>query len=139
MFQLMRGLAHMVRRVGLLLGLVGVLPMCFCWIKSVLLNSTYRYHIIASSCIAFMPHAHAQHACNVLHRDLKPTNLLVKKNCELKICDLGLARVDLEISHEDTSEFMTEHVVTRWYRAPEVFLGWGRYTKSIDVWCARAP
>ena len=41
-----------------------------------------------------------QHACNVLHRDLKPTNLLVKKNCELKICDLGLARVDLEISHE---------------------------------------
>ena len=36
----------------------------------------------------------------------------------------------------DTSEFMTEHVVTRWYRAPEVFLGWGRYTKSIDVWYA---
>ena len=76
------------------------------------------------------------HACNVLHRDMKPTNILVKKNCDLKICDLGLARVDRGITREDTSVFMTEHVVTRWYRAPEVILSWGRYTKSIDIWSA---
>lgn len=55
------------------------------------------------------------HACNVLHRDMKPTNILVKKNCELKICDLGLARVDRGITQADTNVFMTEHVVTRWY------------------------
>jgi serine/threonine protein kinase len=67
---------------------------------------------------------------------MKPTNLLVKKNCELMICDLGLARVDREISVEDPSVCMTEHVVTRWYRAPEVILSWGRYTKAIDVWSA---
>ena len=66
---------------------------------------------------------------------MKPTNILVKKNCELKICDLGLARVDKELTEQD-QDFMTEHVVTRWYRAPEVILSWGRYTKSIDCWSA---
>ena len=76
------------------------------------------------------------HDCNVLHRDMKPTNILVKKNCDLKICDLGLARVDKGITKDDTSVFMTEHVVTRWYRAPEVILSWGRYTKAIDIWSA---
>jgi serine/threonine protein kinase len=67
---------------------------------------------------------------------MKPTNVLVRKNCELKICDFGLARVDREISAQDPSTFMTEHVVTRWYRAPEVILSWGRYSKAIDVWSA---
>lgn len=51
----------------------------------------------------------------VLHRDLKPSNILVKSNCDLAICDFGLARgIDNDIID------MTEYVVTRWYRAPEL-------------------
>ena len=68
------------------------------------------------------------HSANVLHRDLKPSNLLLNANCDLKICDFGLARTNKE------QEYMTEYVVTRWYRAPEILLG--RYvlyfTKSQD-------
>ena len=55
------------------------------------------------------------HVFSHADRDMKPTNILVKKNCDLKICDLGLARVDRGITNDDTSVFMTEHVVTRWY------------------------
>ncbi|PKA65278.1 Mitogen-activated protein kinase 4 [Apostasia shenzhenica] len=69
------------------------------------------------------------HSANVLHRDLKPGNLLVNANCDLKICDFGLARA----SSEDC-QFMTEYVVTRWYRAPELLLCCDKYGTSIDVW-----
>ncbi|CAK9157105.1 unnamed protein product [Ilex paraguariensis] len=69
------------------------------------------------------------HSANVLHRDLKPGNLLVNANCELKICDFGLARTS-----RDNGQFMTEYVVTRWYRAPELLLCCDNYGTSIDVW-----
>lgn len=69
------------------------------------------------------------HSANVLHRDLKPGNLLVNSNCELKICDFGLARTG-----NGKGQFMTEYVVTRWYRAPELLLGCDNYGTSIDVW-----
>jgi len=45
----------------------------------------------------------------VLHRDLKPGNLLVNSNCDLKICDFGLARLE----EEDNPSTMTAYVVTR--------------------------
>ncbi|KAE8670450.1 Mitogen-activated protein kinase 5 [Hibiscus syriacus] len=48
------------------------------------------------------------HSANVIHRDLKPNNLLLNANYDLKICDFGLARPTAE------NEFMTEYVVTRW-------------------------
>ena len=81
------------------------------------------------------------HSCNVLHRDLKPSNLLVNSNCDLKICDFGLARG----TYDDTSSMdesanvkgsllLTEYVVTRWYRAPEIMLACHEYSKPIDVW-----
>ncbi|KAJ0254835.1 Mitogen-activated protein kinase 10 [Hirschfeldia incana] len=68
------------------------------------------------------------HSANVIHRDLKPNNLLVNTNCQLKICDFGHAR--------GTSEYnaMTEYVVTRWYRAPELLLNSSVYTSAIDIW-----
>src|ERR1044072_8255853 len=69
------------------------------------------------------------HSANVLHRDLKPGNLLVNANCELKICDFGLAR-----TKGVDNQLMTEYVVTRWYRAPELLLGSDNYGASIDVW-----
>ncbi|KAJ8424645.1 hypothetical protein Cgig2_009125 [Carnegiea gigantea] len=68
------------------------------------------------------------HSANVLHRDLKPSNLLLNANCDLKICDFGLARTTTE------TDFMTEYVVTRWYRAPELLLNCSEYTAAIDVW-----
>ncbi|BBG97572.1 MAP kinase 4 [Prunus dulcis] len=68
------------------------------------------------------------HSANVLHRDLKPSNLLMNANCDLKIGDFGLARTTSE------TDFMTEYVVTRWYRAPELLLNCSEYTAAIDIW-----
>ncbi|KAJ3091094.1 Mitogen-activated protein kinase [Quaeritorhiza haematococci] len=73
------------------------------------------------------------HSANVLHRDLKPGNLLVNADCELKICDFGLARGFSETPDANTG-FMTEYVATRWYRAPEIMLSFRCYTKAIDMW-----
>lgn len=72
------------------------------------------------------------HSGGVIHRDLKPSNILVNKNCDLKICDLGLARG----FEEAADEKLTEYVVTRWYRAPEVILNASHYSKAIDIWSA---
>ena len=69
------------------------------------------------------------HSANVLHRDLKPGNLLVNADCELKICDFGLARGYSEVGEENAG-FMTEYVATRWYRAPEIMLSFLGYTKA---------
>lgn len=69
------------------------------------------------------------HSALVIHRDLKPSNLLLNKNWDLKIWDLGLAR---GFDCEDT--MLTEYVVTRWYRAPEVILNASEYDHSVDIW-----
>ena len=71
------------------------------------------------------------HSADVLHRDLKPSNLLLNANCDLKICDFGLARTNTQDKNRD---FMTEYVVTRWYRAPELLLSCAEYSVAIDVW-----
>jgi mitogen-activated protein kinase 7 len=69
------------------------------------------------------------HSANVLHRDLKPGNLLVNADCELKIADFGLAR-GFSIDPEENAGYMTEYVATRWYRAPEIMLSFQSYTKA---------
>ncbi|BGO91852.1 hypothetical protein NBRC10512_007650 [Rhodotorula toruloides] len=77
------------------------------------------------------------HSAHVLHRDLKPGNLLVNADCELKICDFGLARgFDQDAAAADGQQqgFMTEYVATRWYRAPEIMLSFANYTTAIDIW-----
>lgn len=79
------------------------------------------------------------HSASVLHRDLKPGNLLVNADCELKICDFGLARgfqTDAELAAKGAvgGGFMTEYVATRWYRAPEIMLSFQNYTTAIDIW-----
>ena len=55
------------------------------------------------------------HSACVVHRDLKPRNLLIDANCDLKICDFGLARIMIDKNKEIG---MTDYVATRWYRAP---------------------
>ncbi|KAG8883984.1 Mitogen-activated protein kinase [Tulasnella sp. 331] len=81
------------------------------------------------------------HSANVLHRDLKPGNLLVNADCELKICDFGLARGYTPAGGQappskaaGNQGFMTEYVATRWYRAPEIMLSFANYTTAIDLW-----
>lgn len=89
------------------------------------------------------------HSAGVVHRDLvsgesggeesmdgalrwaiaqKPSNILVNENCDLKICDFGLARI------QDPQ--MTGYVSTRYYRAPEIMLTWQKYDVAVDVWSA---
>ncbi|CCW71867.1 unnamed protein product [Phytomonas sp. Hart1] len=74
---------------------------------------------------------HHLHSAKVMHRDMKPSNLLVNADCALAICDFGLARDDQRGPAAD----LTQYVVTRWYRPPEV-LGMGPrpYTNAVDVW-----
>jgi mitogen-activated protein kinase 1/3 len=71
------------------------------------------------------------HSAQVLHRDLKPSNILLNSNCDLKICDFGLSR-GLNTGQEVND--LTEYVVTRWYRAPEIMLSCQDYSTAIDVW-----
>jgi serine/threonine protein kinase len=73
------------------------------------------------------------HSCGIIHRDLKPRNILVNSNCDLKICDFGLARANIE-TLMTPSALLTDYIATRWYRAPEVILSWKQYTGAIDVW-----
>jgi serine/threonine protein kinase len=72
---------------------------------------------------------HFCHARGVMHRDLKPQNLLVNKEGKLKLADFGLARAfSLPIRP------LTHEVVTLWYRAPEVLLGSRHYAPPVDMW-----
>jgi len=71
------------------------------------------------------------HSGDILHRDLKPQNILVKEDGSVKICDFGLSR---GIDEHKVNQQLTKLVQTRWYRAPEQCLGWPQATFSIDVW-----
>ena len=69
------------------------------------------------------------HNNNISHRDIKPHNILICNEFDIKICDFGLAKPGIL---ENTTH--TTPVVSVWYRAPEVILNPGRYDKQIDIW-----
>jgi mitogen-activated protein kinase 1/3 len=72
------------------------------------------------------------HSANIVHRDIKPSNVLINEDCIIKLCDFGLSR---NLRENETLK-LTEYVVTRYYRAPEVMLCSHQYSKSIDIWSA---
>ncbi|OAQ78738.1 cell division control protein 2 [Purpureocillium lilacinum] len=83
------------------------------------------------------------HSHRVLHRDLKPQNLLIDKDGNLKLADFGLAR-----AFGVPLRTYTHEVVTLWYRAPEILLGGRQYSTGVDMWsvgcifaemCTRKP
>ncbi|PWN41069.1 Pkinase-domain-containing protein [Ceraceosorus guamensis] len=69
------------------------------------------------------------HRMGCLHRDLKPNNLLIAPSGELKIADFGLAR-----GFGEPGQKMSNQVVTRWYRCPELLLGARHYSTAVDMW-----
>lgn len=69
------------------------------------------------------------HANRILHRDLKPQNLLIDMKLRLKIADFGLAR-----AFSVPVPKYTHEVVTVWYRAPEILLGSTLYSVPVDIW-----
>ena len=69
------------------------------------------------------------HSANIIHRDFKPSNVLINEDCTVKLCDFGMSR-----GIKEENVLLTEYVVTRYYRAPEVMLSSHHYSKKIDVW-----
>ena len=69
------------------------------------------------------------HRNRIIHRDIKPQNILVDSRGVVKITDFGLAR-----SYAFPLRHYTRDVVTWWYRAPEIFMGCTNYTPAIDIW-----
>lgn len=64
-----------------------------------------------------------------MHRDLKPQNLLINREGELKLADFGLAR-----AFGIPVRSYTHEVVTLWYRAPDVLMGSRKYSTPVDMW-----
>mmetsp|Transcript_30665 Transcript_30665/g.81687 ORF Transcript_30665/g.81687 Transcript_30665/m.81687 type:complete len:265 (-) Transcript_30665:296-1090(-) len=69
------------------------------------------------------------HENRILHRDIKPQNLLIDLKLRLKIADFGLAR-----AYSVPVPKYTHEVVTVWYRPPEILLGCTRYSVPVDIW-----
>ncbi|VDI29426.1 cyclin-dependent kinase-like 2 isoform X12 [Mytilus galloprovincialis] len=69
------------------------------------------------------------HVHNIIHRDVKPENILVSKSGVVKLCDFGFARTLAQ-----PGESYTDYVATRWYRAPELLVGDTKYGKAVDIW-----
>ena len=96
------------------------------------------------------------HSIGIIHRDIKPSNILITGKCTLKLCDFGMCRFQIsDLSKAATSlaspvksscknipqqnkkthrRTYTPHVVTRWYRPPEISLSTNHQSTAIDIW-----
>lgn len=136
-----------------------VLECMECDLKDILASDQFftKGHIqyILYQIFAALNHMHQLH---IAHRDLKPANILINADCDIRICDFGLSKIfdprrdELPASEENSiksvanmdkkrsksrdSGKLTNHVVTRWYRAPEIILlsQTAKYLPKIDIW-----
>lgn len=86
-------------------------------------------HMVKKFMIQLVKGIYYCHSHRVLHRDLKPQNLLIDKEGSLKVADFGLAR-----AFGVPLRAYTHEVVTLWYRAPEILLGGKQYSTGVDMW-----
>jgi serine/threonine protein kinase len=89
------------------------------------LIKSYAYQIIAGLCYC--------HCHRIIHRDMKPQNLLLNKKGMIKLADFGLARAFTVPLRNYTHE-----VITLWYRPPEILLGSKFYSLPVDIWSTGA-
>ena len=86
------------------------------------------FRLIQSCMLQILAGLHFCHSQLILHRDLKPQNVLIDKTGVVKLADFGLARAF------QARKTYTPEVVTLWYRAPELLLGEGEYAAAVDLW-----
>jgi serine/threonine protein kinase len=69
------------------------------------------------------------HENDIMHRDLKPGNILINENCDIKLGDFGSSRIITPSIKE-----VTPQIGTKWYKAPEIIFGKKDYGKYVDIW-----
>jgi len=100
-------------------------------IRANILQDIHKQYILWQSLKALK----YMHSAELLHRDMKPSNLLLNSDCLMKVADFGLARSLLKPFDDlEANPVLTDYVATRWYRAPEILLGSTRYGKAVDMW-----
>ena len=118
-------------------------------IRANILEEIHKQYILYQAFKALM----YMHSAQLVHRDMKPSNLLLNSECLMKVCDFGLARSlistkgDADPATEgpntkmpdnpfyiDDNPIMTDYVATRWYRAPEILVGSLTYGTAVDQW-----
>ena len=92
-------------------------------------NEYLRLADIKTLMLKIMKAVEYLHRNEIMHRDLKISNILINKKGDIRVADFGLAR---ELGPEYRN--YTKKVVTLWYRAPEILLGWDDYSTPSDVW-----
>ena len=92
-------------------------------------NEMMSARLLKSYCYQLLQAILFCHQRRVLHRDLKPQNLLIDKSGAIKVADFGLAR-----AFGVPVRVYTHEVVTLWYRAPEILLGANKYSCPVDIW-----
>eukprot|EP00325_Prymnesiales_sp_UTEX-LB-985_P001223 CAMPEP_0174694492 /NCGR_PEP_ID=MMETSP1094-20130205/1070_1 /TAXON_ID=156173 /ORGANISM="Chrysochromulina brevifilum, Strain UTEX LB 985" /LENGTH=375 /DNA_ID=CAMNT_0015890747 /DNA_START=113 /DNA_END=1240 /DNA_ORIENTATION=+ len=103
-------------------------------IRANILEEIHKQYIMYQSFKALM----YMHSAKLVHRDMKPANLLLNSECLMKVADFGLARSLIDNANEEdgTTEkpVLTDYVATRWYRAPEILAGSQTYGTAVDLW-----
>ncbi|XP_037283903.2 cyclin-dependent kinase 1 [Rhipicephalus microplus] len=92
-------------------------------------NKTLEGNVVKKYLGQIVEAIHFCHRRRVLHRDLKPDNVLVDGNGDLKVADFGFCR-----EFTPPVRIFTHKVGTLWYRAPEILMGASRYSTPVDVW-----
>ena len=98
---------------------------------------TVKIDLVDVSCIMHailqaLCHLHSE--CQIMHRDIKPSNILINHKGSVVLADFGLAKAFKQVDFGEPRPWLTNRVVTLWYRAPELLLGASDYDQSVDIW-----